>query len=175
VTGQGGLAGEFGHVTLDPAGPLCGCGRKGCWEMYASTRATLQYYGELSGGGGPPITARRLLNLADEGDPAAVAALTRQAEYLARGLHVITSALSPEAILFTGEITSAWERFCPVIEEQLRKELLAGAPPRLLTTMNSQFARLRGAAALVLQRHSGYHRTHQAGAGNGKSKTLAYA
>ena len=173
VTGKGGLAGEFGHVTLDPAGPLCGCGRTGCWEMYASTRASLHYYAELSGGNEPAISARRLLNLAAEGDVSAVAALTRQAEYLARGLHVITSALSPEVILFTGEITSAWDQFCPVIEKQLRKELLAGAPPRLMTTMNSQFARLRGAAALVLQRHSGYHRTHQAG--NGKSKILAYA
>jgi len=163
VTGTRGLAGEFGHVSLDPAGPLCGCGRTGCWEMYASTRAATRYYGECTGHSEDNLTPQKLLNLAAEEDPAAIAALTRQAEYLGQGLHMIMAALAPEAILFTGDLTSAWTRFGPIVEEQLKRTFLAGSPPRLMTTINSDFARLRGAAALVLQRHSGYHRSHTSG------------
>ena len=44
VRGFNGMAGEFGHVPLDPTGPLCGCGRRGCWEVFASNRAALRYY-----------------------------------------------------------------------------------------------------------------------------------
>lgn len=161
VTGCGGLAGEFGHVVLDPSGPKCGCGRTGCWEMFASTRAAMRYYNEARGKNEPGATGSRLLNLAADDDPAAVQALSRQAECLGRGLHMITAALSPEVLLFTGELTSAWERFGPIVEAELRSQMLAGQAPRLMTTLNPEFARLRGAAALVLQRHSGYHRTHQ--------------
>lgn len=165
ITGHGGMAGEFGHVVLDPTGPLCGCGRTGCWEMYGSARAAVRYYNEArgshtSGAAESGVTVSRLLNLAADEDPAAVQALTRQAESLGRGLQAVTAALSPEVVLFTGELTSAWQRFGPVVEAELRKQMLAGPPPRVMTTLNPEFARLRGAAALVLQRHSGYHRTH---------------
>jgi len=160
ITGHGGLAGEFGHVVLDPTGPQCGCGRAGCWEMFASTRAAVRYYNEETGKKETGMTGTRLLNLAVDDDPAAVKALSRQAENLGRGLHAITAALSPEVILFTGELTSAWQRFGPIVEAELKRQMLAGPPPRVMTTLNPEFARLRGAAALVLQRHSGYHRTH---------------
>ena len=160
ITGHGGLAGEFGHVVLDPTGLKCGCGRTGCWEMFASTRAAVRYYNEASGKKDGGMTGTRLLNLAVDDDPAAVKALSQQAENLGRGLHAITAALSPEVILFTGELTSAWQRFGPIVEAELKRQMLAGPPPRVMTTLNPEFARLRGAAALVLQRHSGYHRTH---------------
>jgi predicted NBD/HSP70 family sugar kinase len=163
ITGSGGLAGEFGHVVLDPTGPKCGCGRTGCWEMFASTRAAMRYYAEESGKTDRGLTGTRLLNLAVDDDPAAVKALSRQAESLGRGLHAVTAALSPEVILFTGELTSAWQRFGPIVEAELKRQMLAGPPPRVMTTLNPEFARLRGAAALVLQRHSGYHRTHAHG------------
>jgi len=179
LTGHGGLAGEFGHVVLDPMGPKCGCGRTGCWEMFASTRAAVRYYNEATGKQDSAMTGTRLLNLAVDDDPAAVKALSRQAENLGRGLHAITAALSPEVILFTGELTSAWQRFGPIVEAELKRQMLAGAPPRVMTTLNPEFARLRGAAALVLQRHSGYHRTHvhsrPRGRGQGESDPVGTA
>ena len=46
--GLSGMAGEFGHVPIDPKGPLCGCGSCGCWEVFASNRAALRYYLESS-------------------------------------------------------------------------------------------------------------------------------
>src|SRR5437868_10407189 len=51
--GLNGMAGEFGHVSLDPSGPRCSCGRQGCWEVYASNWAALRYYHESSASNGP--------------------------------------------------------------------------------------------------------------------------
>jgi predicted NBD/HSP70 family sugar kinase len=160
VTGKSGLAGEFGHVPLNPSGPLCSCGRNGCWEMYASSRAALRFYAELAPKT-PALTIRELLNRAEDGDLKAIEALSRQAMFLGQGLRLITTVLSPELILLTGDLTISWTRFGPIVEAELNGRMLAGVPPRLMVTVDAELARLRGAAALVLQRHSGYHRpTH---------------
>ncbi len=47
ISGNHGLAGEFGHISLDPSGIQCACGRKGCWETFASCHAALRYYREI--------------------------------------------------------------------------------------------------------------------------------
>ena len=47
VAGHNGMAGEFGHIPIDPNGPRCGCGKNGCWEVFSSCRAALRYYREL--------------------------------------------------------------------------------------------------------------------------------
>src|SRR5579885_3630660 len=153
VSGQHGMAGEFGHIPLDPAGPLCGCKAKGCWEMYASCNAALRYYSELEPKA-KRITYHELLNLAEEGNARAVEALKMQARYIGKGLRMVTAALSPEVILVAGDVTSAWHRFASIIEAELAASTLAGKPPRLAPTHEGDVARLRGAAALLLQRHS---------------------
>jgi predicted NBD/HSP70 family sugar kinase len=165
VGGKNGLAGEFGHIPMDPAGPLCGCGMKGCWEMYASSRAALRYYAELAPEA-PRIEIQELLNLAGDRNPHAVAALTRQATWLGRGLRLVTAALAPELILLSGDITAAWSTFGPIVQAELNSLMLAGATPNLMVTTDGELARLRGAGAIVLQRHSGYHRsTHSSANG----------
>ena len=167
VTGRSGLAGEFGHVPIDPSGPRCGCGRFGCWEVYASSRAAIGYYAELQPDA-PRPTIIELLNMAEDGDAHAIKALSRQAAYLGKGLLNITAALSPELILLTGGLTSSWERFGPLVEAELAGNMLAGPVPRVAVTSDAELARLRGAAALVLQRHSGYNRSQPTTA-NGKT------
>ena len=157
-SGYNGLAGEFGHISVDPAGPPCGCGQRGCWEMAGSSRAALQWYHELAPEN-PSTDIYGLLRLAEENDPLAVEAVTRQAHAIGRGLRLITAALSPELILITGEITSGWPRFGPIIQRELELAVLAGSPPRLETAGDGESARLRGAAAVLLQRHASYHRS----------------
>ena len=152
ISGQSGMAGEFGHISLDPSGPLCGCGQKGCFEAFASCQAALRYYAESTSNA--PLTFHQLLALADEGDRLALAALARQAEYLGQGLRLVIAALSPEVILLAGDITSAWRYYGPPLEKQMAAHALAGAPPRILPTHEGDIARLRGAAAVLLQRHS---------------------
>ena len=94
-----------------------------------------------------------------------MAAVTRQARSLGRGLRLITASLSPELILVAGDITAVWSRFGPIVHGEMEGTMLAGAPPRLETSSGGELARLRGAAAVVLQRHSGYSRSKRAMAG----------
>jgi predicted NBD/HSP70 family sugar kinase len=155
VYGSNGMAGEFGHVPMDPDGPLCSCGAKGCWETLASSRAALRYYAETNPGD-HILGIQDLLNRAEESEPNAILALTRQAEQIGKGLRLITAALSPELILIAGDIVSSWRRFGPIIERELSSVVLAGTPPRLAPTHEAEVARLRGAAILVLQRRSSH-------------------
>jgi predicted NBD/HSP70 family sugar kinase len=157
ISGQRGMAGEFGHIPLDPTGPLCACGRRGCWETFASCQAALRYYEELQPEG-KAMTYHELLNLAEEGDQNAAQALAKQALYIGRGLQIITAALSPSLILVAGDIMPAWHRFGSIIEKEAAEHMLGGALPQILPTHEGEIARLRGAAALVFQRRSGRER-----------------
>ena len=130
--------------------------------MFASSRAALQAYRKLAPKS-PVGSIEELLRLAEEGDPAGVKAVTAQAAALGRGLRLITAALSPELILITGEITSCWSRFGPIVQKEMENMMLAGPAPRLATAGDGYLARLSGGAAILLQRHSRYHRsTHAA-------------
>ena len=161
VSGNGGMAGEFGHIPLDPKGPKCACGATGCWETLASSTAALRYYAQL-GHRAKGLTMLDLMKLANEGDAHANRAVKKQARMIGKGMRAILAAISPELILVTGDITAAWSRVAPVIEEELGLLVLAGPVPRLIAVEDSEVARLRGAAALVLQRHTGREPARQA-------------
>lgn len=154
VSGNGGMAGEFGHIPLDPRGPKCACGATGCWETLASSTAALRYYAQR-GHDARRLTMLDLIKLAGEGDAHASDAIEKQARMIGQGMRTILAAVSPEVILVTGEITAAWSRVAPIVQEELASLVLAGPAPRLVAVEESEVARLRGAAALVLQRHSG--------------------
>jgi predicted NBD/HSP70 family sugar kinase len=158
VRGWNGMAGEFGHVPLDPDGPPCGCGSRGCWEVFASNNAALRYYLESND---PPAGLRflDLLSLADQGNARAGKALETMAHYLGRGMRMIVAGLAPERIVVIGELTRSWHRFGPVIEEEVKAQVLpGGAPPMLIPAHEDGMARLRGTVALVLQKHFGVTR-----------------
>jgi predicted NBD/HSP70 family sugar kinase len=104
------------------------------------------------------MNIQELLHLAEEGDTDAIEAISRQCTALGRGLRMVTVTLAPEVILITGDIASSWARFGPIVEAELAGTMLAGTPPRLDLTKDREMARLRGAAAVVLQRHSGHDR-----------------
>ena len=157
ISGQDGMAGEFGHICMDPTGPVCGCGARGCWEVFASSRAALRYYLELEPEAGRK-TILELVALALDGDASAVKAMERQAHAIGQGLHLLNAVLSPEVILLAGDITTFYEMYRGIIEEECRTGVMAGEGPRLVSIGDGEVARLRGAAAVVLQRHSGYYR-----------------
>jgi predicted NBD/HSP70 family sugar kinase len=161
-SGFNGLAGEFGHISVDPRGPLCECGQRGCWEMVASSRAALAAYHKA--GGKPEVhNIYELLMLTGEGDKVAIEAVSRQSRALGRGLRLITATLSPELILITGDITAEWDRFGPLVQQELENSMLAGPPPELRIAGDAELARLSGSAAMLMQRHASYHRsTHGA-------------
>ena len=154
VRGVTGMVGEFGHVSLDADGPPCGCGSRGCWEVYASNRAALRYYHE-SQKDSSGMAFGDLLALADAGDALALKALDQMAQGIARGLPMIVRGLAPEEIVFVGEFTRQWSRFAPVIEDAVAKATLVGRPPHVFPAADPGVARLRGSVALVLQKHFG--------------------
>lgn len=161
-SGFNGLAGEFGHIPMDPRGPQCGCGQRGCWETFASSRAALKAYRKFSRNANVK-DMHDLLRLVQDRDPAALKAIKAQATALGRGLRLVTAAMSPERILITGEITSCWDVAGPVVQSELEAGILAGTAPQLMVAGDGYLARLSGGAALLMQRHSRYHRsTHVA-------------
>lgn len=155
VRGLNGMAGEFGHVPLDPQGPPCGCGGHGCWEVFGSNRAALRYYFE-SGTERTDLTFLDLLSRAEHGDIRAAKALETMAHYLGRGMRMIVAGLAPERIILVGELTRAWHRFGPIIESEVQDQVLpGGGVPRLIPAYEDGMARLRGTVALVMQKDFG--------------------
>ncbi|MFP5228976.1 MAG: ROK family protein [Acidobacteriota bacterium] len=153
IAGNHGMAGEFGHIPMDPAGPRCACGQNGCWETFSSCNAALRFYRDLQPKA-RAITYQELLNLAEEKNPHAIEALAKQAAWIGRGLRMIIAALSPSTILITGDISPAWHRFGPIIEKEAAALTLAGEPPVIRPGHEGEVARLRGAAALAFQRRT---------------------
>ncbi len=158
VRGQHGMAGEFGHVSIDPEGPLCGCGGRGCWEVFASNSAALRYYFESARSGGD-LTFLDLLRRADHGDSRATRALNRMAHYLGRGMRMIVAGLAPERIVMVGDLTRSWSHFGPVIEAEMHAQALPGGhAPLVVCAHDDGMDRLRGTVALVLQNDFGTNR-----------------
>lgn len=158
VRGNSGMAGEFGHVPLDPNGPPCGCGGRGCWEVYASNRAGVRYYLESTGGASRTgdLAFSDLLSRASQGDTRAAQALETMAHYLGRGMRMVVAGLSPSTIVVIGDFTRAWPRFGPIIEAEVQAQVLAGGVmPRLIPAHEDGMARLRGTMALILQKDFG--------------------
>ncbi len=186
ISGRRGMAGEFGHVPLEPEGPLCSCGNRGCWEVLASNRAALRYYFESRPQSTHAeienFTFQDLLGLAEQGDVLANRALNRMALQIGRGTRMIVAGLAPEAITFIGEFTAAWNRFRPVIEAEVQAQSIAPEPTTLLAAKDGATARVRGTIALVLQKHFGAparpfgrFRASKAGRENFRNLTFKYS
>ncbi len=154
ATGLNGMAGEFGHIPLDPNGPPCSCGGRGCWEVFGSNRAALRYYSE-SATEPNDMDFYDLLMLAESGDPMALKALDKMAHAVGRGMRMIVAGLAPEEIVVVGEFTRLWPRLGPIIQEEVKSAVLVGKPPRVRPAADPRMARLRGTVAMVLQKHFG--------------------
>lgn len=155
IRGQSGMAGEFGHIQLDPTGPLCSCGARGCWEVFASNRAALRYY-MASGSESSEFTFQDLLGRAEQEDQDAAKALDAMAHYVGRGMRMIVATLAPERIVVVGDLTRSWTRFGRAIESEVRAHVLpVGCVPSFIPAFEDGAARLRGSVALVLQKHFG--------------------
>jgi predicted NBD/HSP70 family sugar kinase len=147
LRGEGGVAGEFGHVQLEPSGLPCACGNRGCWETIASNRAGMRYYAELVQEPAPGFD--QLLRMAEAGDQAARQAIDKMCRALGRGMHMVASALAPSEIVVVGDITTMWQMAAPVIESEMRRNRLVRVP-RLRAARGGSQARLRTAVALVM-------------------------
>jgi N-acetylglucosamine repressor len=132
LRGEAHTAGEFGHVSLDPFGPQCACGKRGCWEAFSCNSATSRRYveqvagstgGKRNGGRqGPPLPVEEIVRRAKRGERAAEAAIAATGREIGRGLAAVVSAINPKRIYLGGEITAAWD----VLEKPMRDALKEG-------------------------------------------------
>jgi len=147
LRGEGGFAGEFGHVQIEPNGLHCACGSRGCWETLASNRAGMRYYEEIANRPSPPFEG--LLNLVESGDAAGRKAIDKMCMALGRGMHMIASALAPGEIVVVGDITTIWPMIGLLVEAEMRRNPLA-CVPKIRPAQEGNKARLRSAIALVM-------------------------
>jgi predicted NBD/HSP70 family sugar kinase len=124
--GGNNTAGQFGHIPIDVNGPDCRCGQRGCWDLFASDKATLKRYADLRANGGKRVsTMRKLLELVEAGDSAATEAIRETARYLGIGITGLINGLDPEVVVIGGEITKVWGVIEPIIVEETKRNLLA--------------------------------------------------
>lgn len=153
MRGDHGMAGEFGHVSLNPTGPVCTCGGRGCWEVYGSNRAAVEHYQSATGNKGR-VTFQDLLARAENNEKHAIEALEKMAHAIGQGMRMLVAGLAPSEIVVVGECTTQWSRFGTIIEDEVKSGILFGTPPRIRPA-EGNMARLRGTVALVLQKHFG--------------------
>ena len=150
--GASDTAGQFGHIPIDVDGPECRCGQRGCWDLYASDKATISRYMRLRGGASKRApTMRRLVEL-DAGDAHAIAAVSETARYLGLGITGLVNGLDPEVVVIGGEITKAWGLVEPILAAETRRSLLAPRARHVPIRRSAFEVRpsLKGALTLVL-------------------------
>lgn len=165
--GANGFAGEFGHMTVDPAGPQCGCGRRGCWEQFASGSALgalarsaaragqLDATLRLAGGDVDAIRGEHLQTVAREGDRDALVVVDSFARWVALGLANLTNALDPAAFVLSGGLAAGADVYLQPIERWLGQLLYAAElRPRPLVRFGTlgEHAGAIGAALLTAER-----------------------
>lgn len=108
-------AGEFGHMRISDEDITCSCGRKGCWELFASEKALLKHYESVSGKSMPDLKAFFENYSNDNKD--VKAALHIYFDYLSIGIENIVLGLDPEKIIIGGEIVKYLLEIEPFIDE----------------------------------------------------------
>lgn len=116
--GVNGFGGEFGHMIIDPDGPRCPCGQRGCWERYASGSGLAMLAREAAmahrlhevvrhAGGDPQAVRGEHVQLAArEGDPEALEVIDEFGRWVALGLANLTNAFDPELFVLGGGLAS---------------------------------------------------------------------
>lgn len=144
--GESGGVGEFGHITVDPGGPLCDCGKRGCLEAVASDPAIIR---ELENGN---LTLEQIVQKAEEGHEAALAGLARSGHFLGMGLATIINILCPSLIIISGEGVVAGDFRLKPMYEAMREHTFDGLLDnvQLVIKPTDDQTWARGAAGLVV-------------------------
>lgn len=157
--GVNGFAGEVGHTCVVPDGRLCGCGRQGCLEMYASDRGLVKTAEELIAEGSPTLMSdlevldvRTIADCCDKGDRVAIEAFRRVGFILGLGLANYASMLNPEAIILTGDITQAGKWLLKPMRASFEEHVfhnVRGATRLLVSILKEGERDVLGASALA--------------------------
>jgi glucokinase len=132
LLGQRGLAAEFGHVTIEPDGPLCGCGHKGHLEAFSSGTAIQKYVVEKLSLGQPSTlssvqnpTARDIFIAAQKNDDLAIEAFERAGKYLGIALANYLHMLNPSIVILGGGVTQAGDLLVKPLKTALEASVIS--------------------------------------------------
>jgi len=168
MRGAHGVAAEIGHLNAVPDGRLCGCGRHGCWEQYASGNALVREARELASerrqeagallalGDGTPegVQGSHITQAAQIGDPVAVEAFANVGTWLGRGLADLTAIVDPDAFVIGGGVSEAGDLLLASARRTLSEKVFGGTNrplPQLLVARLGNDAGIVGAADLARQ------------------------
>ncbi len=156
LRGADGFSGEVGHMGLDPAGHLCGCGRRGCWETMVGLAALLR----VVAGEDDPVRnssldlEQRLTLLHDRavsGDAALLAALDTIGRSLGVGASILVNVFNPGLIVLGGYFAVLGEFLLDPMVSELADRALAGEPCRVALSNLGFTAAARGGAHVALE------------------------
>lgn len=160
--GAEGMAGEPGHMLVDPNGPICACGMQGCWESYASGTGLVNLAaqavsaGRLSaivedvGGEVEKITGEHVTAAARKGDEEAIRVIDLYSWWVAVGLANCAALIDPEIIILGGGLIEEWELWGPRVRTAF-DQLLIGASQRATVRIEPATAgELAGAVGAAL-------------------------
>ncbi len=154
-SGVSGMAGELGHLPVDPAGPMCGCGRRGCLEALAGDRAVLRHIRDAGVTGCTSIgTAVELARSGSAADrTVARAAFAEAGTALGRGLAGLCNLLNLQKIIIAGEGAVAHDLFGPAMQAALAHHAFSAAADDCAVHVHPVHDDLwaRGAACLVIR------------------------
>ncbi len=162
--GMFGYAGEAGHMTLDPNGEICGCGRRGCWETFVGPRSVLQrvqrsiMLGEESSltekaqGKPEDLSFDDIVKAAQDGDEVAISALSEVAFYLGIGIANLLNLFNVEVIVLGGALNKASPVFLKEVERVVHENTLIPVREHLkiIPSAHGSEACIMGTIALVL-------------------------
>lgn len=135
IRGANGFAGEIGHMVVDPSGPPCPCGKRGCWERFASGSALARMASEAIAAGGVTVVApegvrgEHVTAAAAQGDALALELLDRFGWWLALGLANLANVLDPAQIVLGGGLIESGEVILAPTRRAFR-ELVEGVEHR---------------------------------------------
>ena len=162
--GNGGYAGEVGHMSFDPNGALCECGRRGCWESLVSPRSVVCNIRAMLGNGNQSIirdlvkgnlddiTFDIVLQAANANDAVALKALQGVGGWLGLGIANLVNAFNPELVVLGGALARASNILTPVIVATVKENALRQPQEslRIATSAYGSEACVVGAVAIVL-------------------------
>jgi predicted NBD/HSP70 family sugar kinase len=156
--GHVGVTGEIGHATVDPHGPICQCGNRGCLETFASTSTMIE---RLSRSSADTRTTDDIVRNAGLADPATLRVLEDAGIAVGRALADVANLINPEVVVVGGPLAELGEVFLEPIRRGFVRNALpvVGETTGIVMSPLGERAEVLGAAALVLQQPADHGRS----------------